>query len=152
MNISPSIVEARKRSSSRNRVFSKNKILNENRPLSRKHPYGGTLVFGTHTKPTSINPIFTTQSISAALMELIFDPLVRVDGQGKIIPGLAKSWDISEDGLVYTFYLREGIRFHDGVALTAQDVKFTYEQIHNPENNSPWRSDTAVIEKWIIID
>ena len=58
---------------SKNRIFPKNEAIKENHPLQRKHPYGGTLVIGVHTAPEIINPILTQTSISASLMELIFD-------------------------------------------------------------------------------
>ncbi len=124
----------------------------ENRPAQRSHPYGGTLVWGTFNAPSFINPILTTHSVSSSLMELIFDSLVKIDGQGNIIPGLAKSWEISEDGLEYIFNLQKGVKFHDGIEFTAEDVKFTYDLISDPKNKSQWRSATELIERWEIID
>jgi len=114
--------------------------------------YGGTLVWGTTNEPTLINPILTSHSVSAALLDLIFDSLVRIDHNGRIIPGLADTWSISEDGLVYTFYLHKGVRFHDGIELTADDVKFTYEKISDPAIDSPWKVNTELIASWEIID
>jgi len=124
----------------------------ENRPAHRTHPYGGTLVWGTFNAPTIINPILTTHSISSSLMELIFNSLVRIDSQGQIVPGLAESWTISDDNLEYTFYLHKDVKFHDGVKLTSEDIKFTYEMISDPENNSHWRTNTELIDHWEIID
>lgn len=57
----------------------------------------------------------------------MFDGLTRVDNQFKLHPGLAKKWDISEDGKEYTFYLEEGVKFHNGDIFKASDVKFTVE-------------------------
>ena len=135
-----------------NRIPVKSKISNEKRNLSHHYPYGGTLVWGVANRPTVINPILTQTSVSAALLELIFDSLIRIDSNGKIIPCLASSWEISEDGKEYIFHLRKGILFHDGVELTSEDVKFTYDQIHDPINQSPWRSNTDLVEKWDVID
>lgn len=67
----------------------------------------------------------------------IYDRLIdclTVDGEPKLVPGLAKSWDISEDGLVYTFHLRDDVKFHNGEMFEADDVKFTIERMMNPEN------------------
>lgn len=67
----------------------------------------------------------------------IYDHLVEavtVDGEPELIPGLAEKWEISEDGLVYTFHLREGVKFHNGEEFEADDVKFTIERMMNPEN------------------
>ncbi len=114
--------------------------------------YGGTLVWGVANAPAAINPIITQNSVSASLLELIFDSLVRVDSHGEIVPGLAESWDVAKDGLSITFHLHQGVRFHDGVELTAEDVKFTYDQIADPVNESPWRSGTKLTDRWEIID
>jgi len=114
--------------------------------------YGGTLAWGTTNEPTIINPILTSHSVSAALMELIFDSLVRIDSDGNIVPGLAESWEISENKLEYTFHLKKDVRFHDGVECTSEDVKFTYDSINDPKNQSPWRTNTELVERWEVID
>jgi peptide/nickel transport system substrate-binding protein len=114
--------------------------------------YGGTLVWGVYNKPTIINPLFTTQSISAPLQALIFNGLIRLDAQGDLEPDLAKSWGISGDGLVYTFHLREGVRFHDGIECTAYDVKFTFDTIIDPRVNSPFSSFFQLVKEFKAID
>jgi len=114
--------------------------------------YGGTLVWGNINPPTIINPVLTSHSVSSSLLALLFDPLVRINGQGRVAAGLAQSWDISLDGLVYTFHLRQHVFFHDGVECTAEDVKFTYEAIREPSNQSHWRTDTALVKEWRVID
>lgn len=130
-----------------NRPHYKNRLHLTHDPL-----YGGTLLWGTTNPPTIINPILTQHSVSASLMGLIFDSLVRIDSQGHIVPGLARSWTVSPDGREYTFYLKKGIYFHDGIECTAEDVKFTYEAIANPKNQSPWRTNTELIKKWEVLD
>ncbi|MDD6047205.1 MAG: ABC transporter substrate-binding protein [bacterium] len=68
----------------------------------------------------------------------IYDCLVTAvtndAGEPELIPGLAESWEISDDGLVYTFHLREGVKYHNGEPFEADDVKFTIERMMNPEN------------------
>ena len=63
----------------------------------------------------------------------IFDRLVDVevgtDGNSKIVPSLAESWDISDDGLEYTFHLRQGVKFHNGNDFTAEDVAYTFHRM-----------------------
>src|SRR2546423_1280385 len=110
---------------------------NVSRP-SRPHPYGGTLFWGTSNPPPIINPVLTQHSVSASIIPLIFDGLVRINSEEQIEPCLAKSWDISDDNLVYTFYLQKGVKFHDGVELTAEDVKFTYDRIEDPKVESAY--------------
>ena len=65
-------------------------------------------------------------------MQLLYDHLVGVTPEGKFSPdiGIANKWEMSPDGLTWTFYLRKGVKFHDGVELTAKDVKFSMEQRH----------------------
>ena len=58
----------------------------------------------------------------------VYDCLTFLEADGSISPGLAESWSLSEDGLCYTFYLREGVKFHNGYDFTAEDVKFTFDK------------------------
>lgn len=109
-------------------------------------PYGGTLIWGVCYKPSIINPLFTTQSVSAPLQALIFNELIRWNAKGEIEPDLAERWDISQDGLVYTFYLRRGVKFHDGVECTAEDVKFTFDKIIDPKITSPFCSFFKIVK------
>lgn len=115
-------------------------------------PYGGTLVWGVCTKPTIINPILTSHSISASLMDLIFNHLVRLNSKGDIEPDLAESWEISLDGLIYTFHLRKGVKFHDGKECTAFDVKFTFDKLIEPRIKSPFRESFELVEEFKRID
>src|SRR5699024_3263019 len=71
------------------------------------------------------------------LTQQVFDSLVEFNLQTYALePALAESWEVSEDGTVYTFHLREGVTWHDGEPFTADDVKFTWELIAHPENLS----------------
>ncbi len=68
-------------------------------------------------------------------MELLYDPLVGCTPEGEFSPqlGLANKWEMSRDGLTWTFYLRKGVKFHDGVEVTAKDAKFSIEQLMRPD-------------------
>jgi len=81
-----------------------------------------------------------------SLQDLIFNKLVRLNAKGEIEPDLAEKWNLSKDGLIYTFYLRQGVRFHDGVECTAKDVIFTFRAIVEPMNKSPFASALELIE------
>ena len=96
---------------------------------------GGTLRLVLGDTPPRF---FIYGEISALIQTLthqMFDPLVTFNlATYEIIPALAASWEVSEDGLVYTFHLRQGVTWHDGVPFSADDVVFTFEQIvTNPE-------------------
>jgi len=128
-------------------------LLSSCRPVPIPEPellprYGGTLVWGVYHKPSAINPFFTTQTASAALVQLIFNGLVRINAVGAVEPDLAKSWSLSADGLTYTFHLRRGVRFHDGTELTAQDALFTYNILKDPAVNSPFRESFDIVESF----
>lgn len=78
-----------------------------------------------HMDPTSA----AAGAIDSVLYSNVFEGLTRFMSDGSVVPGLAKSWDISDDGLTYTFSLRNGVTFHDGTTMDAEDVKFTLERI-----------------------
>ena len=73
---------------------------------------------------------------AVTVIQQVFDGLVQFDKGLNIIPAIAKSWKISPDGLTYTFYLREGVKFHNGRKVTAKDFVYTFTRIVNPETKS----------------
>ena len=91
-----------------------------------------TLVYGSGDYD-SINPIMNEH---CEIKHLLFDSLVKRDGDGNLVASLAESWAYDEPTMTYTFNLAEGVKWHDGEAFTADDVKFTIEAITNPENGS----------------
>lgn len=86
---------------------------------------------GLVLEPPSLDP---TAEAAAAVDEVlysnVFEGLTKFAADGSIVPGLAKTWDISEDGLSYTFHLVEGAKFHDGSDFNADDVKFSLDRIN----------------------
>ena len=96
---------------------------------------GGELTLPLDNDPPSFFYYGEVNSNSQTLAQQLFDGLVEFNLETyELEPALAESWDISEDGTVYTFSLREGVTWHDGEPFTADDVIFTYEQvITNPE-------------------
>ena len=91
-----------------------------------------TLVYGSGDY-TSINPIMNEH---CEIKHLLFDGLVKRDGEGGLAANLAESWSYDAETLTYTFRLRENVRWHDGERFTAEDVKFTIEAIMDPANGS----------------
>ena len=93
---------------------------------------GSTLVYGSGDYD-SINPIMNEH---CEIKHLIFDSLVKRDGEGNLVASLAESWSYDETTMTYTFKLRSDVRWHDGEKFTADDGKFTIEAIMNPDNGS----------------
>ncbi len=86
------------------------------------------IVFSSLGDPKTFNPALSQEYPNIFLYT--FEGLVTLDGlTGDIIPALAESWDISEDGLTYTFTLREDLKWSDGEPLTSDDVLFTYRDV-----------------------
>lgn len=78
-----------------------------------------------------------TASIATTLRDNLYEGLVRLDGSGKIVGSLAKSWDVSPDGTSVTFHLVSGAKWHDGTPFTAQDVKFAWERAADAGTQPP---------------
>src|SRR5665648_576 len=93
---------------------------------------GGVLKVGLQADPTALD--MHAQSLTAIwhVVEHIYDGLTAVAPDLSPAPALAESWDISEDGIVYTFHLRQGVKFHDDTDLTADDVSFTFTRLLDP--------------------
>lgn len=103
---------------------------------------GGQLVYGLwQDLADSLDPNRAFLQVTAQIVKPIFDPLVYMQRDDPTIyPGLAKSWEISEDGKKYTFHLREDVKFHDDTPFNAEAVKYNFDWCVNPENqlgNSP---------------
>ncbi|MBM7331484.1 hypothetical protein JS562_52535, partial [Agrobacterium sp. S2] len=82
----------------------------------------------------------------------VFEGLTSVDVDGQVIPTLAESWDVSDDGLTYTFHLQPDVTFHDGTPLTADDVVWSISEAIGPESKSARKSDLLVIEQATAVD
>jgi len=99
--------------------------------LDRGPVPGGTLHLFT-TEPDSLNPLLTKNKYAVDFLQFIYEGLTRLDSEQKAVPVLADSWSVSSDGLLWTFHIRDGVKWHDGEPLTAYDVEFTIQTILNP--------------------
>lgn len=103
-------------------------------PLAAQTP-PGVLIVGQIAEPKSLDPAAVTAANDFRIVVNIYDGLVRyADGSLEVEPALAESWDISEDGLAYTFHLREGVTFHDGTPFNAEAVKFNFDRMLDEEH------------------
>jgi oligopeptide transport system substrate-binding protein len=87
---------------------------------------------GTANEPRSLDPHYVPGNAGAALMYDMFEGLMAVDAAGDLIPGLAESHTVSPDGLIYTFTLRENLRWSDGTPLTSEDVVYSFRRSVDP--------------------
>jgi len=91
---------------------------------------GGTFRISTTIEPETCNPLSATEPQTKALLDFTYEGLVAVGGvDGEFVPALARSWDRSEDGLQWTFYLRRDVFWSDSIPFTSGDVVYTYERI-----------------------
>jgi peptide/nickel transport system substrate-binding protein len=91
----------------------------------------GQMTWGVHVSlaPTWFDPAETSGIITRFMvLYALHDAMVRPSPTSPIAPGLAESWSVSQDGLVYEFFLRKGVKFHNGEPVTAEDVRFTFER------------------------
>ena len=99
--------------------------------------YGGIFVMAISQEPKTFNPLMSTDAYSGEIISVMLSSLITFDPMTQEnIPALAKSWKISEDGKTYTFKLREGVCFSDGVEFTADDVIFTFDTIFAPQKDA----------------
>jgi peptide/nickel transport system substrate-binding protein len=109
---------------------------------------GGTLELGfgisqiPNLDPAKVN----LGLVAGGMLPLIFSSLVQFDSELGLVPDLAENWTVSEDGLNYSFKLRDGLTFHNGDPLKAEDVVFTYERVIDPDFASPHANKMALVE------
>lgn len=100
--------------------------------------------------PDGLDPHRTAAAATFQITNNIYDTLIRVTPDGELKPALAESWEVSDDGLTITFKLREGVNFHNGRTVTAEDVKFSFERLKDDE--SPRSSVYANIVDIRVVD
>jgi ABC-type transport system substrate-binding protein len=89
-----------------------------------------TYTWVTYGDVDTLDPAWNYESFGDGFLEDIYDTLVDYKGPDAtdFVPELATSWDISEDGMTYTFYIRDGVKFHEGQDLTAEDVAYSFQR------------------------
>ena len=102
------------------------------------------LVMGTYSDGASciLDPQMTSSYGDWQYINQMYDTIVTTDFDGQTIKdALAESWEVSEDGLTYTFHLKDGVKFHSGKELTSEDVKWTWER---------WRSESGTVYSYYL--
>jgi len=110
---------------------------------------GGEITEGIVGFPTLVNPVIAFSDADKDLTSLIYSGLMRKTPDGDYIPDLAKTMDVSGNGTVYTFTLKDGIEFHNGKDITVDDIIFTIDKIKDPLTKSPKKSswDGVIVNK-----
>ncbi|WP_391481387.1 ABC transporter substrate-binding protein [Nereida sp. NH-UV-3] len=104
-------------------------------------------------EPPNLDPTgAAAQAIDSVMYSNVFEGLTRFMSDGAVVPGLAKSWDISADGLSYTFNLQTGVTFHDGTTMDAEDVKFSLDRARAEDSTNAQKGLFANIAAVDVID
>lgn len=109
-----------------------------------------TLYVALEAEPPELDPNLSSAYVDRQVMASLYDKLVDIDKEGEIVPMLAKSYEVSDDDQVYTFHLREGIKFHDGTEFNAEAVKFNLDRYQ--EEDSVRSTEVEPIESVEVVD
>ncbi len=111
------------------------------------------ITIGMQLEPPNLDP---TGGAAAAIDEVVyanvFEGLTRYQADGSIAPALAESWEISDDGMVYTFHLHAGVKFHDGSDMNADDVKFSLDRARAEDSTNAQKALFAGIASVDVVD
>lgn len=112
-----------------------------------------SIVIGLQQEPTSLDPTAdATASIDGMLVQNVYESLTSVNEAGEVLPQLAESWEVSDDGLTYTFTLVSGATYHDGTAFDAEDVKFSFDRAMAEDSVNPSKGLFKSIESVSVVD
>ncbi len=119
------------------------------RVLADEPVSGGTLVWGHSETTQNLDMHQTGTASTSRVLQNIHNAIVTIDSNMEVVPQLAESFEVSDDGLTYTFRLREGVMFHDGSTMTSEDVKYSFDRCRDPDTgavNFEVFNDVAEIE------
>ena len=109
--------------------------------------YGDLFIDGSLGDASTLLPPLAMDASSAGIISLIYNGLVKYDGDLNLVGDLAESWDISKDGLTITFHLRHGVKWQDGAPFTAKDVLFSYQVMVDPKTPTAYSGDYLQVKK-----
>jgi peptide/nickel transport system substrate-binding protein len=114
--------------------------------------YGDAIIVGSIAAPKTFIPILASDGASAEICGMLFNGLLKYDKDLRLIGDLAERYEILQGGKKIIFYLRRGVFWHDGRALSAHDVKFTYDMIVSKDVACPYSADFEKIDSVTVID
>jgi peptide/nickel transport system substrate-binding protein len=113
---------------------------------------GGTIRVGLNADPPNMDPHQSTAAVDRQVFQNLFDKLVDINQDLEIVPMLATSWTISENGRVYTFRLRPGVVFHDGTPFNGEAVKYNFDRMMDRTFASPRFSEVNLVTNVQVVD
>ncbi|MEK7851294.1 MAG: ABC transporter substrate-binding protein, partial [Deltaproteobacteria bacterium] len=114
--------------------------------------YGDSIVVGSIGDATNLIPLLASDSASHDVAGFVYNGLVRYDKNLNLEGDLAESWEVSKDGLIITFHLRKGVKWHDGADFTADDVMCTYKVTIDPKTPTAYSGDFLMVKKAEVVD
>jgi peptide/nickel transport system substrate-binding protein len=114
--------------------------------------YGDTIVVGSIGDASNLIPMLSSDSASHDIADLIYNGLVKYDKDLNLVGDLARSWEVSRDGLTITFHLRHGVRWHDGVPFTAEDCLFGFRTITDRKTPTAYAGDYLEVKQAEVVD
>jgi len=115
--------------------------------------HAATLEVAMDSSPAGLDPHLITAFNSVTIVQdTIYEGLTAIDKDLNVVPGLAESWTVSDDGKTYTFKLRQGVTFHDGSAMDAEDVAASIRRVQSPDIASPLASRVTPITSIKVVD
>lgn len=130
----------------------KNEAPIESKKSDAPPAFGDAIVFGSIGDASNLIPLLASDSASHDIAGLVYNGLVRYDKNLVLEGDLAESWEISKDGLVITFHLRKGLKWHDGAEFTADDVMYTYQVTIDPKTPTAYSGDFQMVKKAEVVD
>jgi peptide/nickel transport system substrate-binding protein len=115
---------------------------------------GGQVVVPSSADFQTLNPALAADATSFQLTENMYEALVGANpADGTLVPGLCDHWELAEDGVTFTFHLPQNVLWHDGQPFTAEDVRFSYDTVLNPDINNSYRSQVlSVTDSYRVVD
>jgi len=121
-------------------------------PGTEAPAYGDAIIVGSIGDASTLIPILASDSASAEIAGLVYNGLVKYDKDLNLVGDLARSFEVSKDGLTITFHLRPGVKWHDGKPFSAEDVLFTYQTIIDPRTPTAYASAFLEVREAKVLD
>lgn len=119
--------------------------------VADKGPVKGGIVRLFSTKPDTLNPILTKNIYVQDFSSLISESMVKISKDQSIIPSLCDKWEVSPDGLIWTFHIRENVLWHNNTKFTADDIKFTFDTILNMNLNNVYKKNLDNVATYMAV-